>query len=170
MKQIRTRKRTTLSVIAKILAEQQPLTSYHLAAATDLEVTHVGQILKRMRDDGWLKPAPNPASDRSPANSSRKRYLLTSKGIREARMVLQKQGTQLGGQWQLNDGDEVPALAPLRGRRPVHAATRRFGCDPAPAAAAGQRACLAASATMREGGGKVAAAAQHDDQGAQTQC
>lgn len=134
MKQTRVRKRTTLSVIAKILADKQPLTSYHLAVATELEVTQVGQILKRMRDDGWLKPAPNPASDRSPANSSRKRYLLTPKGAREARMALQKQGTQVGGQWQLNEGSEVPATAPQRSRPSVHAALRRYGAGAAQAA------------------------------------
>jgi hypothetical protein len=115
-----------------------------------------------MRDDGWLRPAPNPASDRSPANSSRKRYLLTPKGAREAKMALQKQGTQVGGQWQLNEGEVIPVPAQQRIRPSVHAAVQRFGSEPLPVAPPHRRQRIAGSVARRDMGANGTSAPQQD--------
>ena len=124
MKRTRVRKRTTLKVIEKVLVARRPFTSSDLADATGLSVSKVGQILKRLVNEGWLIRAQKHANEPALAVGGRPRFRLTTKGAREARSALQKQGTLVGGKWQLNEGGEIPVPTSSR-RLPVAATGHR---------------------------------------------
>ncbi len=116
MKQKRVLKRMTLLVIAEILETQRPLTSRAVAEATKITPRNVRQILKRLSNWGWLARDLKPGQEVK--RGAKQRYRLTPKGRNDGRAALLRQGTFVGGRWEIGGAEDAPQRSSIIRRLP----------------------------------------------------